>query len=325
MHERSGPVGASTVVLLHGWAATAGHNWKHLLDTLGEQHRVIAPDLPGHGRGPAITEAFRLVDAADHVSAVCEALGVEKATIVGYSMGGAIAQLLWERDRVLVEGLVLCATAMQLSGTFAERSAFKAIDALEPLSRFIPERIRRKVEERLVEQLGDESASVRDTVDHEHSLRAMLRVGKSIGRFDSRSWAKDIDVPTAVVATTLDSTVPVARQLALAAAIPGACTFTVVGDHGVILDAPERIAPRIVEATEVVTRRSRAHQRSLAALVTQIPSPQPAPRRRSTGRVMTSTPQRIDLSFLAERAEREAPVIHRTLELGGPSSGTIAT
>src|SRR5207249_4259135 len=54
---------------------------------------------------------FRLADCADDVAALADNLGVEQAIVVGYSLGGPVAQLTWRRHRDLVAGLVLCATA----------------------------------------------------------------------------------------------------------------------------------------------------------------------------------------------------------------------
>ena len=58
----TGPVGAPTVVLLHGWTATADLNWFTCYEALGEHFRVVALDHRGHGRGIRSRKAFRLED-----------------------------------------------------------------------------------------------------------------------------------------------------------------------------------------------------------------------------------------------------------------------
>ena len=57
-------------------------------------YRVVAIDHRGHGRGPRPLVRFRLTDCADDAAAVMRALGVAPALVYGYSMGGAIAQLI---------------------------------------------------------------------------------------------------------------------------------------------------------------------------------------------------------------------------------------
>ena len=99
------------VLLLHGWVATGGLNWFQAFDTLGDRFRVIAPDLRGHGQGIRSRRVFRLADCADDCAATLVELGTGPVIVVGYSMGGPIAQLLWRRHRDLVSGLVLCATS----------------------------------------------------------------------------------------------------------------------------------------------------------------------------------------------------------------------
>jgi 3-oxoadipate enol-lactonase len=106
-----GPPGAPTLVLLHGWTATADLNWFTTYHPLGRQYRVIAIDHRGHGRGIRSKKAFRLEDCADDAVAVCDVLGIERFVPVGYSMGGPIAQLIWRQHPERVAGLVLCATS----------------------------------------------------------------------------------------------------------------------------------------------------------------------------------------------------------------------
>ena len=117
VREVEGPPGAPTLILLHGWIASGGINWFQVFEPLGRQFRVIAPDLRGHGRGLRTNRRFRLADCADDVAALMDVLGIDEAIMVGYSMGGPVAQLLWHRHRDKVAGLVLCATSATFRGT----------------------------------------------------------------------------------------------------------------------------------------------------------------------------------------------------------------
>src|SRR5438309_301873 len=82
------------LVRLHGWTSTADINWFNALHVLGDQYRVIAPDLRGHRGGPRGRAWATLGRCADDVAALIETLGVPDVVVVGYSMGGAVAQLL---------------------------------------------------------------------------------------------------------------------------------------------------------------------------------------------------------------------------------------
>jgi len=105
----TGPV----VLLLHGWMFPSDLNWLRQYAPLrAAGYRVLAMDLRGHGRGLRSSAAFRLIDCADDADAVLATLEVERAVVVGYSMGGPVAQLLAVQHPARVAGLVLCATAM---------------------------------------------------------------------------------------------------------------------------------------------------------------------------------------------------------------------
>lgn len=81
------------VLLVHGFAVSAGINWvaSGILDSLATRYTVIAPDLRGHGSSdkPREPAAYGRKFVEDLVG-LLDHLGVERAHVVGYSMGGAI-------------------------------------------------------------------------------------------------------------------------------------------------------------------------------------------------------------------------------------------
>src|SRR5215207_8524945 len=117
------------VLLLHGLGATGALNWRGCFGSLAARNLVLAPDHRGHGRGERVGNRFRLADCADDAAALLRTLGGRPAVVVGYSMGGPIAQLLALRHPDLVAGLVLCATARDFRGRPAERLRYAALGA----------------------------------------------------------------------------------------------------------------------------------------------------------------------------------------------------
>jgi pimeloyl-ACP methyl ester carboxylesterase len=85
------------VVLVHGFAATAEMNWgiNGVLSALARSHRVLAIDCRGHGRSdkPHESSAYGMKMVEDLVR-LLDHLGIEKAHVVGYSMGGLITMKL---------------------------------------------------------------------------------------------------------------------------------------------------------------------------------------------------------------------------------------
>ena len=94
VRDAAGPSGAPTLVLLHGWTATADLNFFTCYAALSERWRVVAFDHRGHGRGLRSRRTFRLEDCADDAVRVADALGIDTFVPVGYSMGGPVAQLI---------------------------------------------------------------------------------------------------------------------------------------------------------------------------------------------------------------------------------------
>ena len=84
------------LVLLHGLGISAD-SWVRNIDVLAEKHRIIAPDLPGHG----FTELPDLGGRAAHpamvetVLGLLDRLGVDRFSICGHSYGATIAALIY--------------------------------------------------------------------------------------------------------------------------------------------------------------------------------------------------------------------------------------
>ena len=260
VRDTGGPPEAPVLVLLHGWMATGGINWFPSFGPLADAgFRVVAIDHRGHGRGLRDGSRFRLADCADDVVAALDVLGIDRAVAVGYSMGGPIAQLCWHRHRERTAGLVLCATAARFRDTPAEAAMFAGLAGLSRAARLTPQVVRETILGRGMRGRFDRSDPVGRWAESElagHDRRMVLEAGHAIGRFSSRSWIGDVDVPTAVVLTRRDRLVPPERQHRLAAAIGGSTVHHVDGDHVVCAMQPERFVPTLVEVCGQVVDRA---------------------------------------------------------------------
>ena len=250
VRELPGPPGAPALVLLHGLTASADLNWFPSFEALGGAFRVVSYDHRGYGD---CGDPGTLEDCADDAVAVADALGIDRMVAVGYSMGGAIAQLVWRRHPRRVRGLVLCATSTAFRVTARERAKAAGLRASAAASRLSPALGRRYVGATLIRRFDGSSLRPWAVAElRRHHPAAILDCAATLARFSSGAWIGAVDVPTAVVVTTRDVLVPAERQLALAGAIPGATVHPVDGDHGVFL-APDRFVPVLVEACRAVT------------------------------------------------------------------------
>ncbi len=98
----SGPL----LLLIHGMAGTR-ENWQAVIEPLALHHTVIAPDLPGHGTSAPGSGDYSLGALASGLRDLLIAVGHERATLVGHSLGGGIAMQFSYQFPDITERLVL--------------------------------------------------------------------------------------------------------------------------------------------------------------------------------------------------------------------------
>ncbi len=97
------------VVLLHGFPDTS-YLWRHQVAALaGAGYRAIAPDLRGRGKSerPTQVEDYRLTTIVADVAAIMDALGVERAHVIGHDWGAATAWLVASLKPERVDRLIV--------------------------------------------------------------------------------------------------------------------------------------------------------------------------------------------------------------------------
>ena len=95
-----------TIVLLHGFLESSTI-WKNVVSAFKETHQIIAIDLLGHGKTEKLGYIHSMETMAETVHAVLSELKVEKASIIGHSMGGYVALAFAEKFPQQLEKLVL--------------------------------------------------------------------------------------------------------------------------------------------------------------------------------------------------------------------------
>jgi pimeloyl-ACP methyl ester carboxylesterase len=211
-----------TVLLLHGWTASADLNFFQAYAWLTGSYRVIAPDLRGHGRGMRSTEPFRLEDCADDAAALLDQLRADKVVVVGYSMGGPVGMLLARRHPGRVQALVVQATALEWRGTPRERVVWRLLAVLELSLRLgtgtgFAERVVRQAVE---EHPGLDVCRPWLAAEFRRGLgRELADAGRALSRYDARPWAGQLGLPAAMLITTRDRLVRPSKQRELAEAL----------------------------------------------------------------------------------------------------------
>ncbi len=245
-----GPV----VMLLHGWMATADLNWSGAYgDLVAAGYRVVAIDHRGHGRGLRPLVPFSLADCAGDAAAALRGLDLAPAIVVGYSMGGAIAQLVARDHADVVSGLVLSGTAQHWQDPRTRR-AWKVMGAFGMLLTLAPARTWRSGFRRVGLRESHQTIWFQSELMR-HSARDIAQAGRELGRFDSRPWLGAIRAPCAVVITTRDDAVSPARQRELAVTL-GAPVFEAPLTHLELVSSAKVYNPALLAALAAVAPRT---------------------------------------------------------------------
>jgi pimeloyl-ACP methyl ester carboxylesterase len=119
------------ILLVHGLGGAAS-NWAVLAPILARRYRVVVPDLPGHGGSDPLRGASGLDAFAEGALAAAAAERLDQATVVGHSLGGAVALRAAGRAHGAVDRLVLAAPAGISSSSRRNRVALALTTTLRP-------------------------------------------------------------------------------------------------------------------------------------------------------------------------------------------------
>ena len=107
------------LILLHGGVGST-EMFGEILPLLSNTRRVIAADLQAHGRTADIDRPLSIEAMADDIAALIKHLGIEKADVMGYSLGGGVALRTAIQHPDVVKKLVLVSTAFKRDGWYPE-------------------------------------------------------------------------------------------------------------------------------------------------------------------------------------------------------------
>ena len=193
------------VVLIHGFPLD--HTiWDVVMPQIEPHGRIVRPDLRGLGASSVTPGPYLMETLASDVAALLDALGIERATIVGHSVGGYAALAFYRMYRERVAALALVASrfsadAPELAaqrGELADRVEREGTAAL--VERFIPHLFAPRVAEEDPALVARTKALIERT--RPRGAAAILR-GMAL-RVDSRDLLEEIDVPFLLVAGGLD-------------------------------------------------------------------------------------------------------------------------
>lgn len=226
------------ILLAHGGGGGIAGNYGPILDDLATTHTVVGPDYPGSGDTPRSPEPLVLDEVADTLVRTAVDAGVDRFTVLGYSLGTAVAVRIAVRHPERVTGLVLTA-----GFTYPDNRMRLAVqvwrDLLAVGDRTLLARYLTFV------ATGATHLNALSPAEVEAAVAALAdfipegspeHVGLVAG-VDTRADLPKIAVPTLVVATAEDGLVTPEHSRRLAAGIAGAELVEIAAGHGIGTEA----------------------------------------------------------------------------------------
>jgi pimeloyl-ACP methyl ester carboxylesterase len=213
---------------LQGWALQVPELSKHF--------RVIRFDNRGAGRTSSPDKPYSIAGMADDLAALLDHLGIARAHILGFSMGGCIAQEFALKYPARVDKLILLATTAHIDGY--------STNIVKSMVNVRRSNMSREQTQRLTATFMFTAGLVNDSARFEAGIQnglnnpyaqqdhAFLRQAQAVLEFDARERVKGIKAPTLVVAGTDDILIPARNGKTLATAIGGAKLVELPGGHG---------------------------------------------------------------------------------------------
>jgi pimeloyl-ACP methyl ester carboxylesterase len=274
-----GPV----VVLVHGMAGSSD-TWRHVLPALARRFTVVAPDLLGHGETAKPRGEYSVSAHANVLRDLLAALGHERATFIGQSLGGGIVMQIAYQFPERCERLVLVSSG-GLGREVSPLLRGLSVPGVEQLFPLVCSTALLNAGRRLAAWLGDTFVRPGPVVEEiwrsyvaladDETRRAFFRTLRSV--IDARGQTVcAIDrlylaslVPTLIVWGTRDSLIPMSHGLGAHATIPGSrlVLFDDVG-HFPHCEAPERFVETVVQFIDT-TAPADLPERSWHALLRQ--------------------------------------------------------
>lgn len=229
------------LLLAHGGGGSIEGNYGMLIDELARTHTVVGPDYPGSGDTPRSPIPLDLDVVADAVVGTAVAAGVERFTVLGYSLGTAVAVRAATRHPDRVTGLILTSGFSHPSNKLQ-----LAADVWRALLDSGDRRLLAKY--LMVMGSGERALNALSPAELDAALdglAAFVPEGTPehvdlVSSVDTRAELAGISVPTLVIATLADGLASPALSAELAAGIPGAQFAEIDAGHNIGAEAREQ-------------------------------------------------------------------------------------
>lgn len=258
--------GSGPVVLLADGIACDGFIWRYLQPALVASHRVVHFHYRAHGRSgpPADPDRVQIADHARDLHRVLDHAGVERAVVLGHSMGTQVTLEAWRQRPAAVAGMaLLCGSYGRITRTFhgsdllsvALPKALAFEREFPGVTRALWSRSPKGIASWVARALGEVDAARLRAEDlapyFEHFVHmepgVFLRMLAAAGEHTAEDLLPDVTAPTLVIAGERDTFTPVRYAEQMARQIRGAEFVRLDGgSHTAPLEQPERVLAAVL-------------------------------------------------------------------------------
>ena len=249
LHLCDSEKGDKCVVLLHGYLENM-LVWEEFIPLIYKSVRVVTIDLPGHGISEVKGAVHTMDYLADVVAAALKSLNIERAYIVGHSMGGYVALALCERHPQAVEGVVLLHSTPNADSEEKRNNREREITLVksgkkELLARTAPEKgFAADNRQRCKDHIEDLVEMVHITEDD--GIVALL--GGMIARKDQNDMLRQLNAPQLFILGRKDEYITAEIAEAMVAAHPQAkVAWMENSGHMSFIEEPQACATALLE------------------------------------------------------------------------------
>jgi len=226
------------LVLVHGYPLDRT-TWNEMLPLLENDFDLIVPDLRGFGESDLVEGPYTISDMASDIAGLLDTLNIEKAILVGHSMGGYVVLAFARMYPQRVSGLGLVSSQALADSPERKKGRYESADVvmktgIGPVSESFPA---------LLSSDQRVQAFVRDLIAKQRPAGLAEALKAMAERDDSSSILSGFEIPVAIVHGDADRLIPIQRAQEIKDAISHAALLELpkVG-HMPAMEAPEAVA-----------------------------------------------------------------------------------
>ena len=235
-YERRGT--GTPMVLLHGFPLD--HQiWEDVVPLLADSFELIIPDLRGFGGSSTVDSFYAMEDFAADIAALLDQLEIQKAAIVGHSMGGYVALAFARLYPERVTGLGLISSQVLADAPDRKEGRYKSAAEVadKGIGSVVAAMTTKFTSDARLQEVAKQVMEQQQPAAYIGALKAMAE------RVDSSPLLSSLDFPVVLVHGDADALIPIDRAREVKAAVPGAHLVEISGaGHMPMMEAPQKTA-----------------------------------------------------------------------------------